>query len=55
MLNTNTKFDDLLQKYKDMDLQYVNNRLEEYDELVQYYMPNIKWKIPMLNRMNGGN
>jgi len=28
------KMDDLLEKYKDLDLVYVNNKLEEYDNLV---------------------
>jgi hypothetical protein len=37
MLKTKTKLDDLLEKYKDLDPMYVNNRLEEYDNLVQYY------------------
>jgi hypothetical protein len=38
MLNTKSKLDDLLEKYKDMDPRYVNNMLEEYDDLVQYYI-----------------
>jgi hypothetical protein len=38
MLKTNTKLDDMLEKYKDVDLLYVNDRLEEYDDLVQYYI-----------------
>jgi hypothetical protein len=37
MLKTKTNLNDLLEKYKDMDPQYVNNRLKEYDELAQYY------------------
>jgi hypothetical protein len=31
------RLDYLLEKYKDLDYVYVNNRLEEYDYLVQYY------------------
>jgi hypothetical protein len=38
MLKTKTKLDDMLEKYKDVDLLYVNDRLEEYDDLVQYYI-----------------
>ncbi len=37
MLKTKTKLDDLLERYKDLDHIYVNNRLEEYNNLVQYY------------------
>ncbi len=37
MLKTKSKLDDLVEKNKDLDLAYVNNRLEKYDELVQYY------------------
>lgn len=36
-LKTKTRLDDLLEKYKDLNHVYVNNRLEEYDDLVQYY------------------
>ncbi len=36
ILKTKTRLDDLLEKYKDLDHVYVNNRLE-YDDLVQYY------------------
>ncbi len=52
MLKTNTKFDDFLERYKDLDLVYVSNKLEEYENLVQYelyYVPNDRWKILMLN------
>jgi hypothetical protein len=34
MLKTNTKFDDFLERYKDLDLVYVSNKLEEYENLV---------------------
>jgi len=34
MVKAKSKFDDLVEKNKDLDLAYVNNRLEEYDELV---------------------
>jgi hypothetical protein len=37
MIKTKTKLRDLLEINKDLDPMYVNNRLEEYDELVQYY------------------
>jgi hypothetical protein len=36
MLKTKTKLDDLLEKYKDLNPMYANNRFEEYDNLVQY-------------------
>ncbi len=34
MVKTKSKPDDLVKKNKDLDPTYVNNRLEEYDELV---------------------
>ncbi len=34
MIRTKSKLDDLLEKNKDLDLAYVNNRLEEQDDLV---------------------
>jgi hypothetical protein len=34
MVKTKSKPDDLVEKNKDLDPTYVNNRLEEYDELV---------------------
>jgi hypothetical protein len=37
MLRTKTKLDDLLERYKDLDLVHVKNKFEEYDNLVQYY------------------
>ncbi len=37
MLRTKTKLDDLLERYKDLDLTHVKNKFEEYDDLVQYY------------------
>ncbi len=37
MLKTKTKLDDLLERYKDLDHTYVNNRFEEYNNLVWYY------------------
>jgi hypothetical protein len=37
MIKTKTKLEDLLKKNKDLDLVYVSNKLEEHDELVQYY------------------
>ncbi len=33
-IKTKSKLDDLLQKNKDLDLAYVNNRFEEQDDLV---------------------
>jgi hypothetical protein len=52
MLKTNSKLDDFLERYKDLDPVYASNKLEEYDDLVQYYIilyTNNRWKIPMLN------
>jgi hypothetical protein len=49
-----SNFDDLLERNKDLDLTYIKNKLEEYDDLVhiiQYCIPNNKWMMPML--MNG--
>jgi hypothetical protein len=38
IVKTNLKLNNLVEKYKDLDPnKYVNNRLEEYDDLVQYY------------------
>jgi len=37
ILKIKRRLDYLLEKYKDLDHVYVNNRLEEYDYLVQYY------------------
>ncbi len=37
MVKTNLKLDNLVEKNKDLDPTYVNNKLEEYDDLVQYY------------------
>ncbi len=37
MIQTKTKLEDLLKKNKDLDLMYASNKLEEHDELVQYY------------------
>jgi hypothetical protein len=37
MLKIQTKLDDLLKKYKDLNHAHVTNKLEEYDDLVQYY------------------
>jgi predicted translin family RNA/ssDNA-binding protein len=37
MVKTKSKLDDLVEKNKDLDPSYVNNRLEEYNELIQYY------------------
>jgi hypothetical protein len=37
MLKIKTKLDDLLEKDKDLNHVYVSNRLEEYNDLVQYY------------------
>jgi hypothetical protein len=37
MLRTKTKLDDLLERYKDLDLMHVKNKFEEYDDLVQYF------------------
>jgi hypothetical protein len=35
MVKTKSKFDDLVEKNKDLDPVYVNNRLEKYNELIQ--------------------
>ncbi len=37
MHKTKSKLDDLMERGKDLDPTYVKNRLEEYDDLVQYY------------------
>ncbi len=37
MVKTKSKLDDLVEKNKDLDPMYVNNKVEEYNELVQYY------------------
>jgi hypothetical protein len=37
IIKTKTKLEDLLEKNKNLDPMYVNNRLEKYEELVQYY------------------
>ncbi len=37
MIKTKKKLEDLLEKNKDQDPMHVNNKLEKYDELVQYY------------------
>ncbi len=37
MLKTKIKLDDLLERYKDLDIVYIIDRLEEYDDLVHYY------------------
>jgi hypothetical protein len=37
MVKTKSKLDDLVEKNKDLDLAYANNKLEEYNHLVQYY------------------
>jgi hypothetical protein len=37
MVKTKLKLDDLVKKNKDLDLAYVNNKLGEYNDLVQYY------------------
>ncbi len=37
MVKIKSNLDDLVEKNKDLDLAYVNNKLEEYDDLVQYY------------------
>jgi len=37
MLKTTSMLDDLVEKNKDLDPTYVNNKLEKYDDLVQYY------------------
>jgi hypothetical protein len=37
MVKTKSKLDNLVEKNKDLDPLYVNNKLEEYDELVQFY------------------
>jgi len=58
MLRTKTKLDDLLERCKDLDFMHVKKKFEEYDDLeqyIQYCVPNNRWKIPMLNYMNGGN
>ncbi len=43
MVKTKSKPDDLVEKNKDLDPSYVNDRLEEYNELIQYYsIPHTK-------------
>jgi predicted translin family RNA/ssDNA-binding protein len=37
MIRTQTKLEDLVEKHKDLNIGYVNNKLEDYDELLQYY------------------
>jgi len=37
MVKTNLKLDNLVEKNKDLDPTYANNKLEEYNDLVQYY------------------
>jgi len=37
MIKTQTKLEDLVEKHKDLNIGYVNNKLEDYDELLQYY------------------
>jgi hypothetical protein len=37
MLKSKIKLDDLLERYKDLDLVYIIDRLEEYENLVQRY------------------
>jgi hypothetical protein len=49
MLKTKTKFDDLLERYKDLDPVYVNDKLEEYDDLVQYNYTILHTKQQMGN------
>jgi hypothetical protein len=50
MVKTKSKLDDLVEKNKDLDLTYVNNKLEEYNDLVQYYsMLHIKQQMDDVN------
>ncbi len=37
MVKTKSNLDDLVMKIQDLDPTHVNNRLEKYNELVQYY------------------
>jgi hypothetical protein len=37
MFKTKSKLNVLVEKNKDLDLAYVSDRLEKYDELVKYY------------------
>jgi hypothetical protein len=37
MVKTKSKLDNLVENNKDLDPTYINNKLEENDELVQYY------------------
>jgi hypothetical protein len=37
MHKTKSKQNDLVERSKDLDLTNVKNKLEEYDDLVQYY------------------
>jgi len=34
MIRTQTKLQDLVEKHKDLNIGYVNNKLEDYDELL---------------------
>ncbi len=58
MIKNKTNVENLLKKNKDLDLVYINNRLEKYDDwsnIILYCIPNNKWNILMLNLMNGGS
>jgi hypothetical protein len=42
--------DDSVEKDKDLDPMYVNKKMEEYDELVQYYsIPHTKQQMDNYN------
>jgi uncharacterized coiled-coil protein SlyX len=37
MVKTKSKLDDLVEKNKDLDPSYVNNRLEEYNDTILFH------------------
>jgi hypothetical protein len=58
MYKTKSKLDDLVEMNKDLDLAYVKNRsrrnMMTWYNIIQYYVPNNRWMMPMLNLMSGG-
>ncbi len=58
MFKTKSKLDNLVEKNKDLNLTYVNNKLENmmsWYNIIQYCIPNNTWMIPMLNLMTSGS